>query len=486
MLQVEKQPRTEEHETKKVKETQQVERKARGKGKEKAKEKDNCLSIFLRSKKIVRKKGYQYLTKALETLKKPSNTTEILEQIKLLYPMLWKCYLEFFKTEKDAEKSLRIFVVENPINTMKVSRKRWTNKSRPNKIFDFGKHFYFEQSVGSERRNKIGLKKWLKFEQFLKENRDFVNNKITLNYDISQKMIGTSFYNTKKERTILSELLLAKNSLLLEENDSDILSNGIAKNKNKNKNQKKNQKKINANTKRYQNKNKNNNNTTSLNTKTGDIQTYQKDNNLLSVHQENENDDYDYIFDFNNNLCDYSSDNNTNTDTATDKNTLFGDENLFDSKFDEHQLLEDIPLSNRKRFFNLNLKSKNQNVFPYYYQNLNMSVSKDQKRKKLNQKNVFKPNIQKSNQLISEIIENYSENYENVLFELQTQKKSKLKLSEKIIEMKLPQNILSTVLKRIGSGDKIVIMLINKYSKNNPEETDQLINALISYVIKFY
>ncbi|KAJ6229610.1 hypothetical protein M0813_07568 [Anaeramoeba flamelloides] len=482
MLKAKKQQRTKGNKTKKVHETLKVKRKTRSKRKEKPKEKDNSLVLFLRSKKIVRKKGYQYLAKALESLNKPSNTTEILEQIKILYPTLWKCYLEFFKTEKDAERSLRIFVVENPINTMKVSRKRWTNKSRPNKIFDFGKHFYFEQSIGSERRNKIGLKKWLKFEQFLKENRNFVNNKITLNYDTTQKMIGTSFYNTKKEKTILTELLQAKNSLLSQENDDDFLSNDISKNKDLDKAKNKT---TNTNKDKCKNKNKNKN-TMSLNTKMGNTQTNQKDNNLLSIQQENENEHFDFLFNLKNNNCDYSSGNNADLNTPTYSNTLLSDENLFDSKFDEPHLLEDNSFLNRKGFFNLNLKSENQNVFPYYYQNLNLSASKNRKRRKLVKQFVYKPDIKKSNQLISEIIENYSENYENVLFELQTQKKSKLKLSKKIIEMNLPQNILSTVLKRIGSGDKIVIMLINKYSKNNPEETDQLINALISYVIKFY
>ncbi|KAJ5079705.1 hypothetical protein M0811_04015 [Anaeramoeba ignava] len=124
------------------------------------------LNRFLRTKKIVRSRGYHYLEEALISLGEPGTTLEICNEVKKNNKHLWQAYLDFFVDETEANRSLRIFVVENPINTMKVSEKRWgTETKRKDKQFSFMEHFYFEQSEDSERRKRIGLRRWLQDEK---------------------------------------------------------------------------------------------------------------------------------------------------------------------------------------------------------------------------------------------------------------------------------------------------------------------------------
>ncbi|KAJ6229976.1 hypothetical protein M0813_07197 [Anaeramoeba flamelloides] len=449
---------------KKKKKKNKKKKKPKPKTKIKKKEKDQHLSVFLRSKRIFREKGHQYLTKALETLNKPSNTNEILDQIKVLFPALWEGYLDYFKTKKDADRSLRIFVVENPINTMKVSRKRWTKKARPTKNFDFNKHFYFEQSIGSERRCKIGLKKWLKSKQsFLNPKNNPGNEEITLDYNLPQKMIGTSFFISTKEKKIIQEFLILDGNFEHQEPKRKFDLSAFEK--------------------RLKNKNLGK-------FKMGNINESQsiKEANLSGgISNDNNN-------------C-HLNHNHLNIHNISDQvvKSVGNDYKQYnnDEKYGESQCLNRESLE-RKRHFNLNLNEMDDSfnfddmdTIQYYYHNSDTTLNKQQKRRRTLPRNNYKAlNYKHSNieykQIISEIIGNYSENYENVLFELQTQKISKLKLAEKLIEMNIPHNILSTVLKRVGCGDKIVIMLINKYSENKIEKKEQIINALISYVIKFF
>ncbi|KAJ3431445.1 hypothetical protein M0812_03127 [Anaeramoeba flamelloides] len=449
------------------------------KTKTKTKKKDQNLAEFLRSKRIIRQKGHQYLTQALNTLNKPSNTNDILEQIKLLFPALWEGYLDYFKTKKEADRSLRIFVVENPINTMKVSRKRWTKKSRPTKNFDFNQHFYFEQSIGSERRCKIGLKKWLKPNQsFLSIKTNFLNEEKILGSDLPQKLIGTSLCISEKERRIISKFLMASDHFgdkkIKKEIGLSDLETGI-----------KNE---------MQAKSKSNN----LNENQITQETVVKEE-----HTENGNINIGY------DIKDEKDDQQNNFPSINnDLKLKLNQDQDFDSEF----------LESKKRDFHFFLdpneqdygwENKNQNAVSFDFQNINpVTANKVLKsRRFLSQDNSESDNDNenendddddsgsdygnhyegntKSQQIISGIITNYSEKYENVLFKLQTQKRPKLKLTEEIIEMNLPQNILPSVLKRVGCGDKIVIMLINKFSEMRNEEKQQIINALIAYVLNF-
>ncbi|KAJ3431110.1 hypothetical protein M0812_02786 [Anaeramoeba flamelloides] len=442
----------------------------------KTNKKDQNLAEFLRSKRIIRQKGHQYLTQALNTLNKPSNTNDILEQIKLLFPSLWEGYMEYFKTKKDADRSLRIFVVENPINTMKVSRKRWTKKSRPKKNFDFNQHFYFEQSIGSERRCRIGLKKWLKPNQgFLYSKTNLTNEEKIFDSDLPQKLIGTSLYSSEKERRIVSKYLIPSDHFGNKKIKKEIgLSDLCTGPKNKTKVKRK-----------FENLNQN-----QITQETGTKNEMVNGNMSIGYDIKAEKDDQQNNFPSINNDLEFK----------LKQDRFFNSELFALRKRNFHFSLDPNERSN-------GWKKRNQNTLPYGLQNFRPSlVNKVQKsRRLLSQDNSKSDNVYenenknrhdndngndqdnntKSKQIISEIIKNYSEKYENVLFELQTQKRPKLKLAEEIIGMNLPSSVLSSVLKRVGCGDKIVIMLINTYSEMRNEEKPEIINALITYVLKF-